>query len=194
MTAWYRFSNGIPLVFEVRNLPPKDKVKSAWEGLNKPAIAVQCANGTLHAFRGGAELIDSAGKKVQEWKGDGGETHQANFIEAIRSGRDDILHAPLEKSVVTAGLAHLGNASLRIGARGDSAAATVAARGRPLLDEHVDRMSKLLRDYQVDLAQTPFNIGPGLLVDPNTGLVRGEHAVQANSLLQRVPRPGWAIA
>ena len=182
MTAWYRFKNGIPLVFEVRNLPPMDKTKGAWNGLDKPAIAVMCAQGTLQAWRGGAVLKDAAGKTLQEWKGDGGETHQANFIDAVRSGRAQDLHAPLEKSVVSAGLAHVGNTSLRLGARGDAAAATTAAKGRLLLDEHVDRMANVLRNYQIDLAQTPFSIGPALRINGATGLVIGDHAVKANAL------------
>jgi predicted dehydrogenase len=193
MTAWYRFANGIPLVFEVRNLPPKNKETGAWHGLDQPAITVECAGGELRAHRGGASFHDSAGKLAQEWKGDGGATHQENFIQALRAGRADLLNAPLHKSVVTAAMAHLGNASLRLGAPGGAVDAVAAANGRPLLVDHVGRMLELLKDYGTDLGKTPMAVGPELSIDRTTGLVTGEHAAKANALLQRQPRPGWQI-
>lgn len=193
MTAWYRFANGIPLVFEVRNLPPKNIDAGMWHGLKGPAITVECANGELRAQRGGAAFYDPAGKLVQEWKGDGGATHYANFIEALRAGDPSLLRAPLGKSVVTAGLAHLGNTSLRLGAQGGAAEATAAAKDRALLGEHVERMNALLKDYGTDLTKEPMAIGPELAIDPLTGLVTGTHAAAANPLLQRQPRPGWQV-
>ncbi len=193
MTAWFRFANGIPLVFEVRNLPLKNVDAGAWHGLKVPAITVECANGELRAQRGGAAFYDPAGKLVQEWKGDGGATHQANFIDALRAGDPTLLRAPLATSVVTAGLAHLGNASLRIGTAGGAAEATAAASGRALLGDHVERMLALLKDYGTDLSQEPLAIGPELAIDPLTGLVTGAHAAAANPLLQRQPRAGWQV-
>ena len=193
MTTWYRFANGIPLVFEVRNLPPKNKDAGAWHGLDQPAISVECAQGELRAHRGGASFHDAAGKLVQEWKGDGGATHQENFIQALRAGRAELLAAPLHKSVVPAALAHLGNASLRLGTPGGAIDTNALARSRPLLGDHVGRMFDLLKDYGVDLARTPLVIGPELAIDRVTGLVTGEHAARANPLLQRQPRPGWQV-
>lgn len=193
MTAWYRFANGIPLVFEVRNLPPKNVDAGMWHGLKGPAITVECTNGELRAQRGGAAFYDPAGKLVQEWKGDGGATHYANFIDALRAGDPARLRAPLAKSVVTAGLAHLGNTSLRLGAPGGAVEATAAAKDRALLGDHVERMTALLKDYGTDLTTEPMAIGPELAIDPRTGLVTGVHAAIANPLLQRQPRTGWQV-
>lgn len=193
MTAWYRFANGIPLAFEVRNLPPKNQEAGAWHGLSAPAITVECAGGELRAQRGRAAFYDAAGTLVQEWRGDSGATHQANFIDALRAGDPGLLRAPLAKSVVTAGLAHLGNASLRLGVPGGVAEATAAATGRALLGEHVARMTAVLQDYGTDLSKEPLAIGPELLIDPLTGLVTGAHAAAANPLVQRQPRAGWQI-
>jgi predicted dehydrogenase len=193
MTAWYRFANGIPLVFEVRNLPPKDKEAGAWHGFSSPGITVECAGGELRAQRGGAAFFDSAGKLVREWKGDSGATHYANFIEALRAGDPSLLRAPLAKSVVTAGLAHLGNTSLRLGHAGGAREAVAAGVGRPLLGEHVERMLAVLKDHGTDLAAEPMSMGPELTIDARTGLVSGSHAARANALLQRQPRPGWQV-
>lgn len=193
MTAWYRFESGIPLVFEVRNLPPKNVDAGAWHGLKGPAITVECSNGELRAQRGGAAFYDPNGKLVQEWKGDGGATHYANFIDALRAGDPSLLRAPLAKSVVTAGLAHLGNASLRIGFAGGAREAVAAGVGRPMLGEHVERMVAVLTDYGTDLAAEPMSLGPELTIDGETGLVSGSHAAQANALLQRQPRSGWQV-
>lgn len=193
MTSFYRFADGTPFVFEVRNLPPKDKAKGAWLGIEEPAIVVECAKGKLRAKRGGAAFFDHDGKLVEEWKGDGGATHQANFIQAVREGRPELLTAPLDKSVVAAGLAHLGNASLRLGTPGGAEQARAAVRGRTMLGDHVGRMLGVLGDYGIDLAKTPLAIGPDLTIDRATGLVSGVHAAKANALLQRQPRAGWQV-
>jgi predicted dehydrogenase len=193
MAAAFLFPEGIPIAFEVRNLKPKRKETSAWHGLQEPAIAVVCAHGELRARRGGAAFYDRRGELVQQWRGDGGATHLANFVAAMRAGDATLLTAPLGPSVASAALAHLGNASLRLGPPGDAAAARAAATAWPGLLEHVERLHEQLHDHGVDLTRTPWAIGPVLQVDRATGFVTGPQAVAANALLRRAPRRGWAI-
>jgi hypothetical protein len=48
-------------------------------------------------------------------RGEGGTgVHMANFIEAVRAHDKSILHAPVETSHLSSGLAHLGNISYRM--------------------------------------------------------------------------------
>jgi predicted dehydrogenase len=193
MAAWYLFPGGIPLSFEVRNLAPKDKAAGAYHGIAEAAIVVECADGELHAHRGGATFIDHAGKIARTFAGDAGATHQENFITAVRQRQSTLLHAPLAHAVPSADLAHLANASMRIGVPGDAQAALAAARGHRELGEHVERLLGILEGYQIDLAKTPMHIGPVLSIDRSTGLCTGAEAGRANALLQRQPRPGWEI-
>ncbi len=193
MAAWYRFPGGIPLAFEVRNLAPKDKAAGAYHGLEEPAIVVSCAGGELRAHRGGAQFCDAKGAVVRSFKGDGGAQHQANFITAVRQREAGLLHAPLAHAVPSACLAHLGNASLRLGVAGDGAAARASARDHAPLAEHVERLLGILAGYQVDLAATPLRIGPLLAVERATGMCSGAQALQANAILKRIPRSGWEV-
>jgi predicted dehydrogenase len=191
--AWYLFPGGIPLLFEVRNLAPKDKAAGAYHGLDEASIVVECAGGELRAHRGGAIFYDSAGKEVRAFKGDAGATHQANFIAAVRSRDSTLLQAPLAHAVPSADLAHLANASMRIGSPGDARAALAAAKGHGQLSEHVQRLIAVLDGYQIDLSKTPLHIGAVLAVDRATGLITGPEALRANALLSRTPRRGWEI-
>ncbi len=193
MAAWYRFPGGIPLAFEVRNLAPKDKDAGAYHGLNEPAIVVSCAGGELRAHRGGAQFCDAKGAVVRSFKGDGGAQHQANFITAVRQRDATLLHAPLAHAVSSAGLAHLANASLRLGDAGDAAAAAAAAREHAPLGEHLDRLLGVLKDYHVDFAATPLRVGPLLTVERASGMCGGAEATAANAILHRIPRAGWEV-
>jgi predicted dehydrogenase len=193
MAAWYLFPGGIPLLFEVRNLAPKDKDAGAYHGLEEASIVIECAGGELRAHRGSAAFFDKNGALARSFKGDAGATHQANFITAVRQRDSTLLHAPLAHAVPSADLAHLANASMRLGVPGDGQAALAAAKGHGQLTDHVQRLLGVLESYQVDLAKTPMHIGTVLSVDRATGLCTGPESARANALLARPPRAGWEI-
>jgi predicted dehydrogenase len=65
---------------------------------------------TTHGFNRGYQTY--LGRKREKGKGRrSGENHFANFIKAVRSRNQDDLNAPIREGHISAGLAHLANAS-----------------------------------------------------------------------------------
>ena len=66
---------------------------------------------TWKAFRGREKEPFAMSKDVDINRG----AHYANFIEAVRSGKDDLLHCDINEGVVSSDLPHLANISYRLG-------------------------------------------------------------------------------
>lgn len=66
---------------------------------------------TWKAFRGRETEPFASSKEIEIDHG----AHYANFIEAVRSGKDDLLHCDINEGVVSSDLPHLANISYRVG-------------------------------------------------------------------------------
>jgi len=148
-----------PIFIENRNLPVKkgDKAMDHFRGIRE-GVVLQCENGYFAGFRGGGWAYDNQGKKIRQFKGDGGGAHQANFIRAVRERNAGLLNAPIEKGHVSSAACHLGNLSYRL-----AAGATPA------------RLQELTRDFK-QVGRTldaPMALGPWLAVDADTEEIAG---------------------
>ena len=102
------------LIFEVRGLPSKadskemDKLKGQGVG-----VIVECEGGYLS----GTSAFDKDGKLIKsfEKKENFTTNHFRNFIETLKSGKVEQLHAPAETGHLSAALCHVGNISYRLG-------------------------------------------------------------------------------
>jgi hypothetical protein len=72
-------------------------------------LVIECEGGYYTGSRGGGTAFDAEGKKVHTFKGDGGKTHAANFIAAIRSRKRADLKAEIEAIHYSSAWCHLGN-------------------------------------------------------------------------------------
>jgi predicted dehydrogenase len=73
-----------PIYIENRNLPMSRGMKEMNQlaGIREGLI-LRCENGYFAGLRGGGWAYDNDGKKIRQFKGDGGAQHAANFIQAI---------------------------------------------------------------------------------------------------------------
>ncbi|MHC4495104.1 MAG: Gfo/Idh/MocA family protein, partial [Planctomycetota bacterium] len=106
-----------PIIIENRNLPTSkgqrsmDQLKGVREG-----VIFQCEHGYFGGFRAGGWVLDNNGKKIKQFKGDGGSDHHANFIDAVRQRKSEVLNAPIRQGHISSAVCHLGNLSFRLGA------------------------------------------------------------------------------
>lgn len=176
-----------PVLIETRNLPmakgrrAMDHLRGARDGAN----VFQFENGYLVGGRGGATIYDKAGTRLQQFPGDGGGTHQANFIEAVRSRKREQLHAEIYEGHISAVLCHMANISYQIG----KATAPEAIKEMILDDqqgrETLERIKDHLAKNEVNLAQTPLISGPWITLDQEQERFVGSFAKQANGLVKR---------
>jgi predicted dehydrogenase len=178
--------DGLPFVIDIRNLPDPTR-----RGKNNGAVYlgsrggnyIQCEDGSVRISRGGGWSYDNDGKRVHQYKGNGGSGHAQNFIDAIRSGRREDLAAEIEVGHLGTAVCHQANIAWRVGAE-----ATVD-QVRKSVKSHEDALNTLkdmleqLEGNSVDLAKQPFVLGPQLTYDPKQERFVGAHAEQANKYL-----------
>jgi len=182
--AWFDYGDQ-HIIFEVRGLRTPRK-----RGIDIGAI-IYGENGFMVVTQPSTAIVyDLDGNQIRRFNQ--GETHMANWISAIRSGRREDLNADVLEGHLTAALCHLANISYRMGAQqpfeprrntfGDSAN---AQNTMVLMEEH-------LADNAVALASTNMTVGPRLTVHPTNENFPGNAA--ANALLTRPQyRKGFEI-
>lgn len=189
----------VPLIFEVTDmwLKPDLKASPAFRGI-RVGIILEYEGGEFRGGRGGGDVFDPKGEKMQKFPGDSGKDHLDCFIRAMRSRNESELRAPIEKAFRSSALAHLANISYRIGAEAGKAQfeSRVAKIGDAAKDA-ADRLGKQLADWNIDPDKEPWRIGPRLDFDPKTERFRGwpliSHGAKANNYLSRVYREPFVV-
>jgi predicted dehydrogenase len=190
-----------PIIIENRNLPAKkgqramDQLKGVREG-----IIFQCEHGYFAGFRGGGWIYDNDGKRIEQFKGDGGSDHHANFIEAVRSRQPEILNAPIRQGHISSAVCHLGNLSFRLGAHANRKEILDKIGDCKLAQNTFERIEKHLAANQVDLKRIPMKLGPWLTIDRHTDTITHcegngtiSALVEANTLASGSYRKPFAI-
>ncbi|MCL4181612.1 MAG: Gfo/Idh/MocA family oxidoreductase [Verrucomicrobia bacterium] len=175
----------LPIVLENRNLSMEkdavvmDRFRGVQEG-----FVLQYEGGYFAGFRLGGAVFDNTGKEIRRFRGDNGEGHQANFLKALRSRKTSDLNAPIHEGHVSSAVCHLGNLSYRLGRPGDAQACQAKLGDRSPVAEGFPRLVKSLEGIGVDLAKTPFSLGPWLELDTQTGDILGTEGGDAGQLEQ----------
>jgi predicted dehydrogenase len=180
-----------PLLFEVRGLPEKagsnrmDDYRGASIG-----VVVDCEGGSVVIPSYTRAIVyDRAGKQMRVF--DGGGNHYANFIEAVRNRRPELLHSDALEGHLSASLCHTANISYRLGRTGSPEAIRDAIRNLPEVQEMLGRMEEHLAANRVNLQQTPVVLGRLLRMNPRRKTFRGDR--EANALLTREYRPPFVV-
>ncbi|MBB3205748.1 putative dehydrogenase [Rhodopirellula rubra] len=191
--ATFDFGNGIPVVFEVRNIHNKERVGQFKDGPSV-GIVVTCEEGEYRGGRGGGAVYDKSGKKIKDFKGDSGSKHMSYFTQAVRANDPGKVRSTLESAFHSSCMSHLANISVRTG-EGIHAAEVVDRVGDDAATrEVIERFSTQLSHLNVDFAKTPWRVGTALTFDAATErFTAGDNASKANDLLKRDYRSPFII-
>jgi predicted dehydrogenase len=176
----------VELIFEVRGLRT-DSLKNARVG-----NIFYCENGILvcpNYFSGIAFTND--GKEIKRFSGGSDQNHYNNFVQAIRSGKREMLNADILDGHLSSALCHLGNISYRLGKPQPFNKPTMAFGDDKEAYETFARMEAHLKDNKVPLDQTSYQLGLKLEIDPKTETFTNNK--QANALLTREYRKGFEV-
>ena len=184
-----------PLIFEVRGLPRKkgDKSMDYYRKVTQIGVFVQCENGYFAGGDGGGWTYDNDGNKLQQFKGEGGGSHHANFIKAVRSRKVSDLNAPIEGGHLSSALCHIGNISYRLGKTASADEIKKAIADNADLADSFDRMLMHLQANEIDVASAPLTMGPMLTMDPQAERFTGQFGAEANMLIKRNYREPYVI-
>ncbi|MFG0263012.1 MAG: Gfo/Idh/MocA family oxidoreductase, partial [Novipirellula sp. JB048] len=143
-------------------------------------------------------VFDKNKKKVKEFraKGNVGDAHFANFIDACQSRDTSKLNADALTGHLSAGVSHLGNISYYLGEDNKASVEEISqalAKVKSLDDNQatLERTAKHLTANGVDLAKTPMSLGTFLKFDPETERFLNNDA--ANAMLTREYRSGYEV-
>ncbi len=184
----------VPLIYEIRALPREfdDPALDTYRGL-RTSLRVDCEGGFFAGGRGGGWAYDNDGRKIKQFKGDGGADHQANFIKAVRSRKVGDLRADIRVGQVSATLCHMANISYRLGHATGRQGLRRAAQDNTVLTEHVDRLLSHIDANKINLSNNPVRLGPMLTFDYDRQRFTGESAEYANMFLKRIYRPPFIL-
>jgi predicted dehydrogenase len=184
----------VPMTYEIHGLP-RAKGSSAMGAYRhlRAGTYIDCEGGYFAGGRGGGWVYDRDGKRVRQFPGDGGATHQANFTEALRSRQVGHLRADILEGHVSAALCHMGNISYRLGRREPPETVRQAVRDHPTAAEAVDRLLSHLEANEIDLETNPLTLGPTLTFDGEQERFVDRHSEWANMYLKRNYREPYAV-
>ena len=194
--AQFDFGDGVPVIFEVRNLNPKQGDKSVGKFAKGPGVGIIITGekGEFRGGRGGGAFYDNDGNKLDEYKGDSGKTHMTHFLECVRSGKQEDLRSPVESAYYSSCMSHLANISVRTGRDADGDAMTAHVNNNQLAKEAYDRFAIQLGLSNVDLKQTPWHLGTELTFDSEAEkFIAGENLDAANDLVRRKDREPFVV-
>lgn len=189
----------IPVTFESRGLASAPGVKAMdhFRGI-RTGVVVQCEGGYYAGYIGGG-LYDNDGRQLRRIHGDGGATHIANFLDAMRSRRAADLAAPIETGHRSGAICHYANISYRLGETVAPERIREEIGTMPTAVETYDRITAHLGVHGVDLARQPMSLGrwvhPDAATDGISQLEGGDESLLARArfLLKETQRPGFAI-
>ena len=183
-----------PVIFEVRGLPAKADSKSMdnYRG-TRVGIVVECEDGYFSGGGGGGWVYDNDGKKVKQFKGDGGGKHQQNFIDCVRSRKTENLNANVTNGFLSSAMCHMGNISHRVGAAASQGEIREQIRSNPAAMNSYDRVLEHLAANNVNVKKTPLTLGKHLTMDTQAERFCGEHAAEGNEYISRDYRKPFVV-
>jgi predicted dehydrogenase len=201
-TLFFVFDWKVPIIASSRNLPhvnPKTKKKggtSVYERFNNKfrfTNIVKCENGFFAVTRGGGNIYDNEGKKVEQIKGDGGGGHMKNFVAAVKSRKHEDLNADVEQGHLGCMLLHTGSISYRVGKPSSCEDVAKVVEGGEEAKSTWEATKAHLEENGVDLGKEKPILGPWLTFDPKNEKFTGDHADDANALVKEDYRAPFEI-
>ncbi|NUM77374.1 Gfo/Idh/MocA family oxidoreductase [candidate division KSB1 bacterium] len=175
-----------PVIIEIRNLPAAagQRMMDHLRGVRVGNI-IQCEHGYFAGGRGGGWAYDNNGNKLKQFAGDGGGTHQANFIAAMRSRKPDELRAEILKGHISSLLCHVANISYRVGKGALPEQMQEEIFPHAQTQETLERYCEHLLRNGVDLQRQLTVWGPWLQLDARKERFIGEFSSAANKFVTR---------
>jgi predicted dehydrogenase len=183
----------VPVIFSLSNLPRKkgDKGAPNYRGIQSGYV-IQFENGYYAGGRGGGASYDKDGKKLQTFKGDGGEAHARNFIQAMQKRDPATLNAEIEQAHYSSAWCHLANVAYRLGQSYTPEQATGLAKSSAPWNEALEQFNDHVQANAGDLSG--IKLSTMLEVDPAKEMFVGPSATpEAQALLRRQYRKGYEM-
>ncbi len=159
-------AGGVECIVEVNDLKlsPDRNVASSRLGVGV-GIIVECEKGILKGGRGGMQVVELDGKTdIEKFPGDGGKSHQSDFIQAIIEGKRNLINCRITDAQKSASIAHLANISFRTGEKADRLPDRF--REHEALQDTISAQAEQLKHWGID--DPKYVVGQEIEVNPVT--------------------------
>lgn len=179
-----------PIIFEVQGLPLKKDMEAMdnYRGIRVGNV-IQCENG----YWAGGGIYDNDKKRIKQFGMHGAENHQANFIDAVRSRKQEDLRADILKGHISSALCHMGNISHQLGANAAPGEIIDSIKDCKQMSEAFERFKTHLDANEVNIDVTKATLGAMLTMDTKKEVFTGNHAEKANTYISREYRAPYLV-
>jgi predicted dehydrogenase len=115
---------------------------------------------------------DFKGKQIKAFHGRGGPNHFVNFIEAVRSGKREHLHAEIEEGFISTATVQTANIAHRLGSVAPVKKQREAIAGVGGFTEAFERLQTTLKHHKIDPSSA--TLGPWIQIDRDKQRVKGD--------------------
>jgi len=196
-----------PIIFEVRGLSRNaaDKRMDVYKTTSRGGISlfrdhdrsspnngviVVCENGYVDMPARAA--YDRKGKQIKLFTGEG-PSAKANFITALRSGKQADLRTTMLNGHLSTSICHMGNISYRVGKAASIEQVNDVIKTDAQVLDAFERTQAHLAANGVDLKKASITLGPKLTMKSQAECFTGQFAKPANALLKRTYREPFVI-
>ncbi len=156
--TYYDFPSA-PVLYEMYDLRVAKGSKQIPKFMNETVGAyVTCEDGSI-LLRHGARVFDKDGKEFKHFGDDHDRLHFENFIDAVRSGRREKLHAESLVGHISTAVCHTGNISYRLGRKASAAEIRQVTQNIPAWNTMFDRFVAHLKANEVERGRSGDYLG-----------------------------------
>ena len=186
--------DGLNVVVDIRNLPRQAGTTqaAAYQGLEHGNVFM-CEEGVVKFNLFGGWAYDPDGAPIKQYHSNAGNGHEANFIQALRSGQPSDLNAEIEIGHLSTAMCHMANISCRVGQLATANQIEHSMQDHEDAQETIRALVGQIDANDGDLAETPLVLGPRLAFDRVAEKFSGPHAAEANRLLRHPMRKSFAV-
>ena len=185
---------GVKVVVDIRNLqdlarPVGSKKRPGGKSgaifhKSRGGNHIQMSDGFIRISRGGGWAYDLNGKKVKQYKGNGGRVHEQNFIDAIGSGKSSDLNCEIGIGHQSTVMCHQANIAYRVGQKHSIEQAIAAMKDHEDAVATLSDMQEQITGVGVDLSKSQMILGPKLTFSNNKEQFVGANSEGANAYLK----------
>lgn len=188
---------GVKVVVDVRNLPGAEGAGGGSGGAvylgSRGGNYIMCEKGFVRIARGGGAGYDLDKKRIAQYKGDGGASHAANFLAAVKAEDSALLNAEIAVGHQSTAMCHLANIAWRVGQPSSPDALRSQFKDNQDALNTFESVLVQLASNKIDLSKTPLIAGPRLTYDNQAEVFTGEHAERANPYLRSAGRNEFVV-
>lgn len=187
-----------PLIFETRGLPKAKEFQDPkmWsKNMDSPdgvsiGVIVECEGGKI-VVGSGATAYDKDGKLIKKFSNEGGANHMANFIDAVRARKPEMLNAECLETHLSSALCHTGMIAHQLGKKMAPGEILERIQSDRLSAERFEAMKEHLERNGVDVTSSQITLGQWLKCDPKKE--RFIDNKEANALVSREYRKPYVV-